>query len=128
MSGFDKSMPTDITKEFENREKFIADKSIKWNYDKYCWITMEATGNSSTVLCPTAHSAIGDTSAARVKHIDLYETEGGVRKFKPQLKSVKIDNQGAQDYTDAFIYEVEASFSVFTHTPGQESTFAILRT
>lgn len=116
MSGFDKSMPTDITKEFENREKFIADKSIKWNYDKYCWITMEATGNSSTVLCPTAHSAIGDTSAARVKHIDLYETEGGVRKFKPQLKSVKIDNQGAQDYTDAFIYEVEASFSVFTQS------------
>ena len=49
---------------------------------------------------------------------DMYTSEGEgnnrIRKPKPILSSVKITNQGGQDYTEAAIYEVEASFKVFT--------------
>ena len=76
---------------------------------------MAATGKSSTIACPTSYGPIGDgTPGTQVGHNDLYVTEGGVRKFKPQLKSVSIANQGAQDYTDALIYEIEAQFTAYT--------------
>ena len=49
-----------------------------------------------------------------VQPIDLYSKEGGINKFKPTLNDVKITNQGGQDYTDSYIYEVEFSFTVYT--------------
>lgn len=115
MGLFDIAFPNDIESEFNNRSSYIRNKDVKWNYDKYCWIQMTATGKSSTVMCPTSYGPIGDGSPnTQVGHNDLYVTEGGVRKFRPQLKSVNINNNGASDYTDALIYEVEASFTVYT--------------
>lgn len=113
MSDFDKDFPGEVSAELDRRATFVETKSIEWNYDKYCWVNMKATGNSTTVFCSIEGNQVGDPGI-RTGHLDLYEEEGGVRKFKPQLKSVKITNQGAQDYADSFIYEVEASFTLYT--------------
>jgi len=115
MSGFDLPFPGDIKAEFDNRKSFIASKGIKWNYDKYAYCSIRATGNSQTIIKAEPSLTIGDGSDyIRNSHIGLYNTEGGVRKFKPQLKSCKITNEGGQDYTDSYIYNVEFSFTVFT--------------
>ena len=115
MGLFDTTFPGNIESELQTRESYVSNKNVRWNYDKFAWIQMRATGKSSTIACPTAYGPIGDgTAGTQVGHNDLYVTEGGVRKFKPQLKSVSITNQGAQDYTDALIYEIEASFTAYT--------------
>ena len=111
--SFDKSIEGEQKSELDARKAYVSGKDVKWNYQKYAWVSMKGTGNTTTVFCSTGGQQIGDPGL-RGPHIDLYETEGGVRRFKPQLKSVKISNQGAQDYADSFIYEIEASFTCYT--------------
>ena len=115
MSSFDKDFPGPVSDELEAREKYIRDKDIGWNYKKYAYITVQSTGKSTTVIKPEKGLILGDGAAySKKSHIGLYSKEGGVRKFKPQLKSCKISNEGGQDYTDAFLYNVEFSFTVYT--------------
>ena len=115
MATFDKPFPGDIKGEFDSRAASIASKGVKWNYDKYAYCTIRATGNSQTIIKAEPGLTLGDgADYIRNTHIGLYNTEGGVRKFKPQLKSCKITNEGGQDYTDSYIYNVEFSFTVFT--------------
>ena len=115
MSSFDKDFPGDVSAELKNRENYIRDKTIEWNYKKYAYITVKSTGKSTTVIKPETGLILGDGAAySKKSHIGLYSKEGGVRKFKPQLKSCKITNEGGQDYTDAFLYNVEFSFTVYT--------------
>ena len=93
-----------------------------WNYQKYCYINISVTeGQSETAVTPEVSMAIGDSKAPTGgfgTEGDMYTSEGEgnsrIRKPKPMLSSVKITNQGGQDYTEAAIYEVEASFKVFT--------------
>ena len=113
MISFDQKFPIEVRDELNRRADYIANKSVEWNYDKYAWVRMRATGNSTTVFKSQEGNQLGDPGI-RGPHIDLYDTEGGVRRYKPQLKSVKISNQGSQDYTDSIIYEVEASFTAYT--------------
>jgi hypothetical protein len=115
MATFDKPFPGDIKGEFDSRAKSIANKGVKWNYDKYAYCTIKSTGNSQTIIKAEAGLTLGDgADYIRNSHIGLYNNEGGVRKFKPQLKSCKITNEGGQDYTDSYIYNVEFAFTVFT--------------
>ena len=115
MATFDKPFPGDIKSEFESRAASIASKGVKWNYDKYAYCTIKATGNSQTIIKAEPGLILGDgADYIKNSHIGLYNTEGGVRKFKPQLKSCKITNEGGQDYTDSYIYNVEFAFTVFT--------------
>lgn len=116
MSEFDKGFPQDLKDELEARENFVRDKQVDWNYDKYAFIRVRSTGESGTVILPGPGPlmTLGDGLNLDAP-IDLYTTqEGGIRKFKPTLNSVKITNQGGQDYTDSYIYEVEFSFTVYT--------------
>ena len=93
-----------------------------WNYQKYCYINISVTeGQSETAVTPEVSMVIGDRKAPTGgfgTEGDMYTSEGEgnsrIRKPKPMLSSVKITNQGGQDYTEAAIYEVEASFKVFT--------------
>lgn len=89
-----------------------------WNYQKYCFINISVTkGQSQTAITPEVSMDIGDSEAPTGGFGtagDVYKSEGSVRKPKPTLTSVKITNQGGQDYTEAAIYELEASFKVFT--------------
>lgn len=111
--SFDKSIDGAQKTELDARKAYVSEKNTAWNYQKYAWVSMQGTGKSTTVFCSTGGQQLGDPGL-RGPHIDLYETEGGVRRFKPQLSSVKISNQGAQDYADSFIYEIEASFTCYT--------------
>lgn len=98
----------------ETRDSFFR----YWNYQKYCYINISVTeGQSGTAITPEESMTIGDSEAPTGgfgTEGDMYTSEGSVRKPKPILSSVKITNQGGQDYTEAAIYEVEASFKVFT--------------
>ena len=93
-----------------------------WNYQKYCFINISVTeGKSGTAITPEVSMIIGDREAPTGgfgTEGDMYTSEGDgnnrIRKPKRILSSVKITNQGGQDYTEAAIYEVEASFKVFT--------------
>ncbi len=123
---FDQNFPGPVDDEFKAREKAIAGKAIKWNYDKYAYCTIQSTGESLTIIASEQKLILGDGAAYNRKpHINLYTTEGGVRKFKPQLKSCKITNEGGQDYTDSYLYNVEFSFTVFTQADlnAAEATF-----
>lgn len=112
---FDQEFPKNVGDELLAREKHVAAKGVKWNYDKYAYCTISATGESLTILEAKKGLVLGDGAKYnREPHIALYTSEGGVRKFKPQLKSCKITNEGGSDYTDSYIYNVEFSFTVFT--------------
>ena len=118
---FNPKFDDNVTKELnrradanETRDAFFR----YWNYQKYCYINISVTeGQSATAITPEVSMAIGDSEAPTGgfgADGDMYTPEGTVRKPKPILSSVKITNQGGEDYTESAIYEVEASFKVFT--------------
>ena len=112
---FDKPFPDDVGNELTDRGDFIETKAKRWNYDKYAHITIFGTGKTETIIKPSTSLILGDGASYTTQpHIGLYSEEGGVRKFKPQLKSCKITNEGGQDYTDSYLYNIEFSFTVFT--------------
>jgi len=104
-------MPGDIFFELIRREKAVAAKARVWMYEKYAYITISTTGKTQTALCP-ATMTIG--TAPTGGHMNLYKNEGGVRKLRPTITSVKMVNEGGQDYTDSYLYEIEFDFKVFT--------------
>jgi hypothetical protein len=106
---FNKDFPPEAAAELDRRSEFSKD----WMYRKYATISIRTTGNTSTIICSEADFIIGDKVETEGP-LSLYTTENGIKKFKPTLKSVRITNNGAQDYTDSYLYEIEASFTVFT--------------
>ena len=83
-----------------------------WKYKKYAYINLELTGKSATTICVADKTLkIGDTNSG-----NLYTTDGagGPRRPNITLQSVNITNQGGSDYTDAYLYEIEASFKVWS--------------
>jgi hypothetical protein len=105
--------PPAVSKELDRRKTAVQNREQDWMYRKYAYIKMSTTGQSQTMLCPSVMS-IGDGTMGHSGHLSLYTKEGGIRKFKPTLTSVKITNEGGQDYTESYIYEIEAQFKVFT--------------
>jgi len=106
---FNIDFPEKATEELNRRSEL----PNEWMYRKYATVSIRTTGNTSTVICSEAGFTIGDKVETEGP-LSLYTTENGIKKFKPTLKSVKITNNGGQDYTDAYLYEIEASFTVFT--------------
>ena len=106
-------MPADVKAELKQRMTDVEERDKNWMYKKYAYIKMSTTGKSQTAMCPSVYS-IGDGTIGNGGHLSLYTKEGGIRKFKPTLTSVKMNNDGGQDYTEAYIYEIEAQFKVFT--------------
>ena len=107
------TFPTAVSGELDRRKTAVETRDKDWMYKKYAYIKMTTTGKSQTMLCPGVMS-IGDGTIGHGGHLSLYTEEGGIRKFKPTLTSVKITNEGGQDYTESYIYEIEAQFKVFT--------------
>lgn len=115
MSGFDQPFDEAVSAELERRERLLETHNKSWNYDKYAYINITSTGKSETVIQSKPGFTIGDgADYNQGPHIGLYTSEGGVRKFKPLLKSCKITNEGGGDYTDSYLYNIEFSFTVFT--------------
>ena len=132
---------TDVANELNDRTSAASgvtrdDFFRYWNYKKYCYVNISIKANvSGTAIVPTTSLVIGDNTAPVGKFrtptkggLDMYTDEGGSRKPKPVLTSVKILNQGGQDYTEAAIYEIEASFKVYTLNDLEEveKTFFII--
>ena len=107
------AFPSEVSGELDRRKEAVQNREKDWMYRKYAYIKMSTTGKSQTMLCPSV-MAIGDGTVGHGGHLSLYTNEGGIRKFKPTLTSVKITNEGGQDYTESYIYEIEAQFKVFT--------------
>jgi hypothetical protein len=107
------AFPPEVSAELDRRKLAVQNREQDWMYRKYAYIKMSTTGQSQTMLCPSVMS-IGDGTMGHNGHLSLYTKEGGIRKFKPTLTSVKITNEGGQDYTESYIYEIEAQFKVFT--------------
>ena len=112
---FNPEFPPLVATELNARAKLPVD----WMYKKYAYISMVPTGNSPTVnkSCKGEDESfmkIGDKSIADGNNT-LY-TGGGTtsRKLKPILNSVKVTNSGGGDYTNSYLYEIEASFTVNT--------------
>ena len=83
-----------------------------WKYKKYAYINLELTGKSASNICvEDATLKIGDTHSG-----NLYTTDGkeGPRRPNITLQSVNIRNEGGSDYTNAYLYEIEASFKVWS--------------
>ena len=83
-----------------------------WKYKKYAYINLELTGKSATTICVADKTLkIGDTNSG-----NLYTTDGkkGPRRPNITLQSVKIRNEGGSDYTNSYLYEIEASFKVWS--------------
>jgi hypothetical protein len=81
-----------------------------WKYKKYAYINLKLTGKSASTICVENHGlVIGDSNVS-----SMYTNEGGVRKPKIVLQSVNVVNQGNNgSYTDAYLYEIDASFKVY---------------
>lgn len=112
---FNPEFPPRAAAELNARAKLPVD----WMYKKYAYISMVPTGKSSTVNKPCkgedeSFMKIGDKSIKGGNN-NLY-TGGGTtaRKLKPILNSVKVTNSGGGDYTNSYLYEIEASFTVNT--------------
>ena len=112
---FNPDFPSAVKAELNARAKLPVD----WMYKKYAYISMVPTGKSSTVNKPCkgkdeSFMKIGDKSIKGGNN-NLY-TGGGTtaRKLKPILNSVKVTNSGGGDYTNSYLYEIEASFTVNT--------------
>jgi hypothetical protein len=86
-----------------------------WKYKKYAYINLELTGNSASNICVEKAGIlkIGDTISGK-----LYTTDGkdGPKRPNITLQSVNIRNEGGSDYTNAYLYEIEASFKVWSKT------------
>jgi len=104
-------IPADVILELNRRADAVELKETAWMYKKYAYINISTTGNTQTALCPIEWS-IG--SAPTGSHMNLYTSEGGIRKIKPTITSVKMVNDGGQDYTDSYIWTIEFAFKVFT--------------
>lgn len=128
MSGFDQQFNPDVDAELTRREDALLAHGKAWNYDKYAYITITSTGKSETVIKSEAGFTIGDGATHNTgPHIGLYTSEGGIRKFKPQLKSCKITNEGGGDYTDSYLYNIEFSFTVFTMADLNAAEASVMR-
>ena len=84
-------MPDGVKAELNQRMTDVANRDKNWMYKKYAYIKMSTTGKSQTAMCPSVYS-IGDGTIGHGGHLSLYTEEGGIRKFKPTLTSVKMNN------------------------------------
>jgi len=116
---FNKLIDGDVSKELDRRKGLASGETRssdfkKWNYQKYCYAYIEATGeNKSTFIC-SSPITIGDGSINDEAGLDLYESEGGVRRSLPILKSIDISSDGGTKIEDATLWNAKVEFDVFT--------------
>jgi len=112
--NFNPDFPKDISSTLNSRASNVSNREKNWNYKKYAWVNISTTGKTKSIIC-TQKMSIGDGNIRSGGAASLYTSEGSVRKYKPTLNSVNISNNAAGgDYVDAYLYEVDASFKVFT--------------
>jgi len=104
------------------RKKYIAGRQLDFNYRRYAYIylTSKKSGAKSTEddttslfdTYPKDEIVIGQVPKGG--HLDLYDNEGGVRRLKPQITSVSINQDGGGDIYNSYIREVEIQFKCYS--------------
>ena len=87
-----------------------------WNYGRYAYITLEGTGNNNAGLCNGAGATLGDTKLTAGETYDSTISTDGERNIpsRPILDSVRINNDGSTDMSEAALYDVDVSFRCFS--------------
>ena len=116
---FNKSIPSSVKLELKRRAGFAAgitrnEDFRKWNYKKYAYVSIQATGKNNLEVICSAAMTIGDGSINKEAGKDLYDDEGGMRRSIPILTSVTVDSDGSQDATTATMWTAKAEFNVYT--------------
>lgn len=116
---FNQNFPTDVISELDRRKDLVSGVSRgtdfkKWNYQRYAYVSITATGENALDLICSSEFTIGDGSLNAEAGLDLYDTEGGIRRTFPILKSVSLDSDGSSDATQATMWTAKAQFDVFT--------------
>jgi len=129
---FNKSIPADVSGELDRRAGFAAgitrnDEFRKWNYKKYAYVSIQATGENDFEIICSKSMTIGDGSINKEAGKDLYELEGGMRRSIPILTSVTVYSDGSQDATTATMWTAKAEFNVYTLEQLNQAESSFLR-
>ena len=92
-----------------------SESSKIWNYGRYAYIVLKATGNNNAGLCNKSGAALGDTTMSGETYNSLKTRDGGRDiPSRPLLESVRISNDGSTDMSDAALYDVDVSFKCYS--------------
>ena len=123
--NFNPSFPAGVQKTLKERESDIKNRKVGWNYQKTAYFIMRnqpaQTYSDSTPASTSVFDVVTDADTVfpigispKGGHMDLYTSEGGVRRLKPKITSAKMSLDGGGDIYNSFIREVEVEFQVFT--------------
>jgi len=125
-SSFDlnPAFPDKLAELLNDRGEKIRLRERKFNYQRYAYIYLESPqttpkgiDDDTTSLFdtyPKNRYVIGQVPSDPKGHLQLYDIENGVRRLKPQLLSVSINQNGGGDIYNSFIREVDISFKAFS--------------
>jgi len=87
-----------------------------WNYGRYAYITLKGTGGNNAGLCNGSGASLGDTLLTEGETYDSTIVRDGDRDIpsRPILDSVRINNDGSSDMSEAALYDVDVSFRCFS--------------
>jgi hypothetical protein len=100
-----------------------SEESRIWNYGRYAYISLTGTGNNNAGLCNGSGAPLGDTKLSGGENYDSTIIRDGERDIpsKPILDSVRINNDGSTDMSDAALFDIDVSFKCFSK--GQFETY-----
>lgn len=129
---FNQNFSSDVTSELNRRKNLAAgiDRSAdfrKWNYQKYAYVSVTSTGENALDLICSSEYTIGDGSLNKQAGLKLYDSEGGIRRQFPILKSVTLDSDGSTDFTQATMWTAKVQFDVFTISQLDKAENSFLR-
>ena len=95
-----------------------SEESRIWNYGRYAYITIKSTGNNNAGLpCSTVAGVIlGDSKPTTSDDYNTLIVRDGNRDVpsKPILESVRINNDGSTDVTEAVLFSIDVGFKCFS--------------
>ena len=122
MINLNPPFPGTVSECLKKRASYIAGRALDYNYRRYAYVylTSKSSGgkgveDDTTSLFdtyPKAEVVIGQVPKGG--HLDLYDNESGVRRLKPQITSVSINQDGGGDIYNSYIREVEIQFKCYS--------------
>ena len=98
------------------------DGALDYNYRRYAYVYLTSKKSMKKAQFDDATSLFDTYDKSEIVignvpdggHMDLYENEGGVRRLKPQITSVTINQDGGGDIYNSYLKEVEVQFSCYS--------------
>ena len=118
------AFPENIAKTLKDRGDKLKTRQRDFNYRRYAYVYLtslahggkdpDSTEDTTSLfeLYPKDEFVIGTIPTGG--HLDLYDTNSGIRRLKPQLTSVTIGQDGGGDVYNSYIREVDVQFKVYS--------------